>query len=269
MEGAVGFAVVGAEPRPQQRVIEGCDLPAQARAGLPGVVATALGAEGEARPQRFGPAAAGEELDDAGHGVGAEERRLRAPHYLHALQVLGHQVVEEEGAAGLVQHDAVQEHFVVITLAAADEQRGDGAETAAAYHGNAGQRAQQFAHRQGQAVFHLLPGDHAGAGADLGRRRLRAGGGDDHLLPYRRQLECYFYFRPGCDVAGRGLEADQLGGQGVGGGRQVVEAETPLRIRPCADDFSAVRGQQAHRGPRHGVAVRVENCPGDVSGNGL
>src|ERR1700692_1628620 len=58
-------------------------------------------------------AGAGKDLDDAGHGVGAVERTLRAAKKFHAIRLRKGKRAEIEGAAGFVYGDALDDPFVV------------------------------------------------------------------------------------------------------------------------------------------------------------
>ena len=100
---------------------------------LPAAGGEAACVKGQSTAGRAG-APPGEDLDDAADRVGSVQRRPRSPDDLDALDVVGGEGPEVEGAAGLVHGDAVDEHLDVVGLAAAQEDRGDRAEGAATDH---------------------------------------------------------------------------------------------------------------------------------------
>ena len=90
--------------------------------------------------------AAGDDVDDAAHGIGAVEAAHGPADHLDALDVLGRQVGEIELAVGgVVGLDAVDQDQRVVALGAADAHLGEVAEAAAAADGDAGQAAQASA----------------------------------------------------------------------------------------------------------------------------
>src|ERR1700723_1071384 len=63
------------------------------------------------------------DLYDAGHGIGAIESALGSADKFETIGLLQGESAEIECAAGLVDGDAVDDHFVVSGVAAADEER--------------------------------------------------------------------------------------------------------------------------------------------------
>ncbi len=146
-----------------------------------------------------------EQLHDARHRVGAEERRVRAAHHFHAFEVLGRQVGEVEGAARLVERDAVEQHRVVVALAAAHEQAGHTAGRAGLDDRGA-RRGPHQVHDEGRLTpRYVLRGKRRRCDAHLARRHLGPRGGDDDGLFDR------------CD---RQLDAERAGGAGDAGGTE-------------------------------------------------
>ncbi len=115
------------------------------------------------RAQRRGEgalAAAGDDVDDAAHGVGAVEAAHGAADHLDALDVLGGKIGEIELAVGgVVGLDAVDQHQRLVALGAADAHLREIAEAAAAVDGDAGQAAQRLGGMPHLLGAQLLAGD--------------------------------------------------------------------------------------------------------------
>ena len=102
-------------------------LPGSGERGAAGGGAEVAAVGGEAELGDSGAAGAGPDLDDAGHGVGAVERALRAADEFEAIDFGERDGAEVGGLAGGVDGDAIDDEFVVGGFAAADEERGDAA----------------------------------------------------------------------------------------------------------------------------------------------
>src|SRR5262249_51896782 len=69
-----------------------------------------------------------EDLHHTRDGVGTVQHARWPAHHLDALHVVRREIGEVERASGIVHWHAIHEHFHILTLAAAQEQRGGAAE---------------------------------------------------------------------------------------------------------------------------------------------
>ena len=185
---AVWLLIVGAESLRADRVLKPAGCARRVRAGAQGSEGASLDAGGSLRPHSLAVRTLRDHLDDAGHGVRAEQRRVRAAHDLQALEILCGQIAEIEGAARLVQRDPVEQDLVVAALAAADEQRREGAGASAADDGRPRHVAQQIGDERRLPDLQILGGERGDAGAGLiggclGARRTD----DDRFLDRRNR----------------------------------------------------------------------------------
>src|SRR5205823_5135992 len=81
--------------------------------------------------------AVGEDLYDAGHGVGAVERALRAVDDLDLIDVVEGEIGIIEVAAGVVHGRAIDEQFAEAGIAAVEENGREAADPAGACDGEA------------------------------------------------------------------------------------------------------------------------------------
>jgi hypothetical protein len=129
-------------------------------------------------------AAAGDDLHDPAHRVGAVDDARRAAHHLDALDVVDRQVCEVERPARRVHRHAVDEHLHEVAVAAAHEERRRRAPRAAGDDGEAWDGAQRVRQMRDAALAERLAGDHRDrrrrvAGGD-GRGRRRDDAGAEH-----------------------------------------------------------------------------------------
>jgi hypothetical protein len=161
--------------------------------------------------------ATGEDLDHARDGVRAVQHARGAAHDFDALDVVGGQGAEIHRTTGIVHRDAVDQHFHVLALAAAQKERRVAAERAGAREAHARKRFQGGGERRDPTQAQLLAGDDIDGGrgfvAPDGDARRR----DDH----RR------------DARGIGLlGGDDAGERGVGrDSEHDVESRRHLRFQ--------------------------------------
>ncbi len=111
---------VGRKAAHRYGVSPGARTPGEAGLQVGGAVAPRAEA---AVHSRLAAAFAGEDLDDAAHGVRPVEHARGPPHHLDPLDVVRAEVRQVDGAARLIDRHAVDQHLHVIALAAAHEQR--------------------------------------------------------------------------------------------------------------------------------------------------
>ncbi len=106
----IGPLADGVEFGSVQRIIETRWQPA-GEIGDPAVSleAAALVGSGAVRNGVLGIAVLGEELDDAGGGLRAEERAFGTAHHFHAIEAFGGEILQVELAAWIVERDAVEQ----------------------------------------------------------------------------------------------------------------------------------------------------------------
>ena len=180
-----GLDAVGAVTGAGQRVGEQV---AATTHGAVGVVAAEATAAARQLHARTAGARSREELDDAGHRVGAIEHARWAAHDLDAIEVVGAERGEVECAAGVVHRHAVDEHLGELALAAANEQRGRAAVRAGLHDGHAGHLAQRVGHGGDAFTPQLLARDDRYRRGRSARRERRARRGDEHGRDARRVL---------------------------------------------------------------------------------
>ena len=151
-----------------------------------GILGPSVAGVGRPAPRRGD--LAGDDVDDAAHGVGAVERRHRPAHHLDALdhvgrdpvQILAAQVGAIADVARVADATPVDQNQGVVVRQAADGDLGHGAGRADAA-GHAGQAAQQFAQALDRLTFDLVAGDDADRGRGVAHVDGRARGGHDHV----------------------------------------------------------------------------------------
>ena len=182
-----------------QPVVAGAEAEAAAlgaEAGVEAGTAVAAGTDFAVHAVRR----AGEDVDHAGDGVRAPDRRARAAHDLDALDGGQRQVREiEDALAGGVDAHAVDQHQRVVGVAAAQEQRVLRAAAAGAHQVDAGLLRQQVADVGDAAGFDVRARQHGHRLQGAFGRLFDAVAGDLHAV------------QPGRRV---------LGGRGQGDGRQ-------------------------------------------------
>src|SRR5438552_6537596 len=141
------------------------------------------------RPLIFLLAMTAEKLNDARHGIRAEQRRLWSAHDLDAIQIASCEAAEFEPATWLVQWDPIQQNFVVIKITASRKNGGGSPQASAADHGEAGNLPQHIAGEKLLLLLDLLTRDHSDAGADLLSRSLRASSSYHNFFLHRRSEE--------------------------------------------------------------------------------
>src|SRR5215218_4121821 len=108
-------------PRPAERVV---DLRGSAvHAGIDVTASEPATTHAHVAAQLAGPAAS-EELNDTRHRVGAIQHTGRAAHDLDAIEVVRRERGQIVRAARRVDRDAVDENLCILTLPAANEERG-------------------------------------------------------------------------------------------------------------------------------------------------
>jgi len=96
-----------------------------------------------------------ENLNDAGHGIGAVQRALRAANEFQAVRSRQGQHAEVEYSAGIVDRDAVHNYLVVGGLAAAHKQGRQSAALPGRAHHCAGKKMQSVISRHRPHDFQL------------------------------------------------------------------------------------------------------------------
>ena len=136
------------------------------------VVAAAFGQDIELRR---GARLAGDEIDDAGVGIGAVDGGLRAAHDIDMVHRLAGDLgeIETQAAAESNHRDAVDFHQIQVGIAAAQEEAGDAARGAGLIERHAGKVTQQV-HGEG-----LVAAAHAARRNHVGTGRLQGGGDFD------------------------------------------------------------------------------------------
>src|SRR5437016_14515663 len=139
------------------------------------------------RPLIFLLAMTAEKLNDARHGIRAEQRRLWSTHDLDAIHIASCEAAEFEPATLLVQWDPIQQNFVVIKITASRKNGGGSPQASAANHGEAGNLPQHIAGEKLLLLLDLLTRDHSDAGADLLGRSRRASSRYNNFLLHRSE----------------------------------------------------------------------------------
>src|SRR5207253_10931657 len=96
------------------------------------------------RPLIFLLAMTAEKLNDARHGIRAEQRRLLSAHDLDASQIASCEAAEFEPATWLVHWDPFQHNFFGIKITASRKNVGCSPQASAADYGEAGHLPQRI-----------------------------------------------------------------------------------------------------------------------------
>ena len=99
-----------------------------------------------------------EELDYAGHGVGAVERALRAVNHFYLLDVVEGKIGIIEIAAGFVGGRAIDENFCVVGISAVEEEGSQTADRAGAGETDSRLRVEKIGKRNGLTLGDLFAG---------------------------------------------------------------------------------------------------------------
>ena len=203
-----------------------------------------------------------EQLDHAPHRVGAEQGGVGAAHDLDAVQVLGRQVAEIEAAAGLVERHAVEQHLVVVALAAANEERRQRAGRAAPNHHGAGRRHQHVGDERLLPPLQVFRREDSRAGADLTGGRLGPRRRHDHRFVDRRDGELdaqRLSGRGGRARNDRRLKSGERRFQAAVAGASRAQREAPGFVGEHAALPGARCVHHADVGTRHGAARLIDD----------
>src|SRR5260370_16191478 len=117
-----------------------------------------------------------EELDDAGDGVRAVQRALRAVHHFDFVDVVERGVGKIKEAAGLVDRRSVDEEFGEVGVAAIQKESGESAFPARASDCSAGASTERVGKRDEVALIYFGAGDAIhGRGRPADLQRMRTG----------------------------------------------------------------------------------------------
>ena len=129
-------------------------------------------------------------MDDAGHGIGAIERALRASYEFQAVGFSERNDAEVDCSPGIVNGDIVHNDLVVARVSAAHKQRGNSASSSIGVHDCAGQKSQRFGGRDRVHDFQLSMAEAFDIRArDCGGNG-SARGGHDYCFGSCRQPQC-------------------------------------------------------------------------------
>jgi hypothetical protein len=186
-------------------------------------------------------------VHDATDSVSAEEGALWAAHDFDALDLGDGHLREVEAAAKRVGANAIDEDEGVIRLAAAREDRGERAGSAAARHGEAGHGAQRGPERGHLPRFKLVPRDHGDAVSGPRQRLIDLRCRDDQRLGDGADAK-HDVWR---DCADAGGDAARFAQQPWRGNSQVVSSVGETVKRVAARFIGSCRSRRARQSDRH------------------
>ena len=176
-------------------------------------------------------AAPGEHLNDRADGVRAVQRRLRAAHDLDALDFGARHATDIELTAVPVDAHAVDEHEVVVRLAAPREQRAQRPFATVGFDVQAGDAGEDVGQRGAAEIGDVAGSEHRHRVRGRGAALARARGGDDNRVGEGGQPELKVAGR----TARRRPHVDRLVGEPV-----APHAQLLLRGRGEFDPVSPV-----------------------------
>src|SRR5262249_18914732 len=186
----------------------------------------------------------------AGHRVGAVDRALRAANQFDARGVVGGQVGEIVGPAGIIHRRAVDQDFGVIGLAAANEERGRAAAPARLRYRHAGRESQRVEEVAPLGARQFVRGDDERARRRFVSARLGSGRRNDYGVfdggDGQRDRNAGFAARPDLDrLRAAGLRQPiSFHGDGVVAWFQTVQFEYATLVgERLADRLPAVEEQ--------------------------
>ena len=128
IEAAAGIAkiiinalVVGVKPRIEARVVEAFKCSSHIDTALHRVVFTGLEVQVHFGTTLFRRTMLSEDLHNASHGIGAEQRRLRTTHDFNVINSTCGKIVEVIEPARFVQRYSIEQELRVVALASAQE----------------------------------------------------------------------------------------------------------------------------------------------------
>src|SRR5882757_5710472 len=134
-----------------------------------------------------------DDLNHAGHGVGAVQGAFSAMDDLHFVDVVESEIGEVEVPSGKVCRSAVDEHFSECGVATVNKDSGQAADHSGARKTDAGLRGEKVGERDGLALFDFLAADEIhGRGRSVNFEGLGVGGDDDvfrNALDFQAQIE--------------------------------------------------------------------------------
>src|SRR5207245_11143287 len=128
----IGTVTAVVELIAKQVVIETSTRAGHRDVAVRGIECSAIGSDAEFRGRSR--AGASPDLDDAGHGIGAIERALRASYEFQAVGFSERNDAEVDCSPGIVNGDIVHNDLVVARVSAAHKQRGNSASSSIGVH---------------------------------------------------------------------------------------------------------------------------------------
>jgi hypothetical protein len=191
-EGVVDALAVGMGVGASDGVVEFVEESADLGSATSGRKATALGEEidfGNARGTLMA-----NDLNDAGHGVGAIEGALGAVNELDFVDVIEREIGVDQVAAGEIHGSAVHEHFGKAGIAAVNEDGREATDRTGSSETDARLRGEKVWERDGLALLDFLAADEIDrSGGVVEIQRLGIGGDDDvfrDALYFETKIEC-------------------------------------------------------------------------------
>src|SRR5262245_35855844 len=212
-----------------------------------------------------------EELQHAGHSVGAVDRALRAANQFDARGVVGGQIGEIVRPAGVVHRRAVDQDFGVIGLAAANEEPGHAASPARLRGRHAGREPQRVEEVDPLGARQFVRGDD-----ERDRRRLvRSGLGSGRRNHYgvfdggdgQRDRNAGFAASPYFDRLGAAGLRQPVGfhGDGVISRHQTIQYEYATLIGERLANRPPVMDEQNYAGAANWRGLGVNDYPAQVA----